>query len=296
MDLLKSALRYALFPGWLLLVGIVTMFAFRQGMSAGLIVMLIGAGTFLLTAIAERVMPYRRHWNHAEGDLSTDLASFSILAAAVDPALRVSGAALAVWLTDVAHPYSFQLFPQSLPFAIQIPLVFLMIEFGKYWAHRWHHENPFLWDFHAMHHSVERLYSLNNFRLHPLNHAFSYFLGIFPLAVLGVSIEPLLVYSAVATAVSFFQHANIDLRFGLLNYVFSTNELHRWHHSTKLPEGNRNYGSVLILWDVLFKTHHVSKDSNAPERIGIDNARYPKHGYFKQLLWPYCIRYCQTPR
>lgn len=296
MNLTKSVLRYVLYPGWLLAVGGAAHDAFQRDVSAGLIVTLIGVGSFALVALFERILPFRTDWNQPQSDLSTDLASFGVLATLVDPALKIASAALALWIADTLHPYTLHLFPNTLPLVAQILMVFLIAEFGKYWAHRWHHEHPLLWDVHAMHHSVERLYALNNFRLHPFNHALAYFLGIFPLALLGVPTEPLLVYSAVAIAASFFQHANIDLRFGLLNYVFSTNELHRWHHSTKLTEGNRNYGSVLIVWDLLFKTHHLPKFAREPEQIGVNDARYPKRGYVKQLLWPYCIRYCDALR
>lgn len=296
MNLIKSVLRYILYPGWLLVAALAAHDIYQRGMPPGLTVMLIGAGSFVLIALFERLMPYRKNWNHSHSDVSTDMASFGVLAAFVDPALKIAGAALALWMAGLIHPFTLQLFPVTLPLYMQIAMVFLIAEFGRYWAHRWHHEHPFLWDFHAMHHSVERMYSLNNFRLHPLNHALGYFLGIFPLALLGAPAQPLLVYSAVAIAVSFFQHANIDLRFGPLNYVFSTNELHRWHHSTKLPEGNRNYGSVLIVWDHLFKTHYLPKFVRGPERIGVNNASYPKRGYVKQLLWPYCIRYCDMAR
>jgi sterol desaturase/sphingolipid hydroxylase (fatty acid hydroxylase superfamily) len=296
MSLLKSMLRYSLYPGWLFLVAVSALAAYRLGMPPELIVMLAGAASFALTAGFERFMPYRGDWNRSQNDLATDITSFGVLAAIVDPALKIAGVAMMMWIAQAASPYTPHLLPATLPLAVQVAFAFLLIEFGKYWAHRWHHENPFLWDFHAMHHSVERLYALNNFRLHPINQSFSYFLGVFPIVLLGVPPEALLIYSAVAIAVSFFQHANIDLRFGPLGYVFSTNELHRWHHSTRLAEGNRNYGSVLIVWDLLFKTYFRSEAKRHPERIGIDDRSYPKRGYLKQVLWPYCVRHCQAAR
>ncbi|HEY0843807.1 MAG TPA: hypothetical protein VGE12_00460, partial [Noviherbaspirillum sp.] len=64
-----------------------------------------------------------------------------------------------------------------------------------------------------------------------------------------------------------------------------TNALHRWHHSASPAEGNRNYGSVLIVWDLLFNTFHLPTGVREPARIGIDDAGYPKKGYLKQLLW-----------
>src|SRR6056297_395478 len=37
-------------------------------------------------------------------------------------------------------------------------------DFCKYWAHRWHHEIPILWPFHAVHHSADVLTPLTVMR------------------------------------------------------------------------------------------------------------------------------------
>jgi sterol desaturase/sphingolipid hydroxylase (fatty acid hydroxylase superfamily) len=82
-----------------------------------------------------------------------------------------------------------------------------------------------------MHHVPRRLYMLNNFRPHPVNHVIGYFFSLLPFTLAGVPTEPLLIYTVAGVAVTFFQHANADLKFGPLNYLFSINVLHRWHHS-----------------------------------------------------------------
>jgi len=84
-----------------------------------------------------------------------------------------------------------------------------------------------------------------------------------------------------------FQHANIKLKYGILNYIFSTNELHRWHHSTELKEANNNYGAVLVVWDLVFGTFY-QKAELAPSQLGLaeENA-YPVNSYWKQLLVPF---------
>ena len=55
--------------------------------------------------------------------------------------------------------------------------------------------------------------------------------GGFVLMLIGANEHIVIAHVTVSTVVSAFQHANIDLRFGPLNYIFSSNELHRWHHS-----------------------------------------------------------------
>ena len=83
-----------------------------------------------------------------------------------------------------------------------------------------------------------------------------------------------------------FQHANIDVRLGPLNWLFSMAELHRWHHSSRLAETNHNYGATLILWDVVFGTRYLPERS-APEVIGIpDIPNFPR-GFLGQLAVPF---------
>ncbi len=280
-----------LFPAWLVAAAAVALWLYRPG-NAPLLVAGTGLATLLLVAALERAMPFQAAWNRSQGDTRTDLISFGLIAAVFDPLWKILGTALALWLLTMPALAPLALPAGDLPLWLQVVLVFLIAEFGKYWAHRWHHESRLLWDLHAMHHVSRRLYLFNNFKLHPVNHLISYFFSLFPLVLLGMPEQPLLVYSTIFVATTFFQHANIDLHFGPLNYLLSTSALHRWHHSAKLPEGNRNYGSVLIIWDILFGTFYHPARRQAPDRIGIDQTAFPEHGYLRQVLWPLTRRCC----
>jgi sterol desaturase/sphingolipid hydroxylase (fatty acid hydroxylase superfamily) len=54
-----------------------------------------------------------------------------------------------------------------------------------------------------------------------------------------------------------FQHANVQLRLGPLNWFFSMAELHRWHHSRTVEEANHNYGQTISVWDWVFGTRYL---------------------------------------
>ncbi len=75
---------------------------------------------------------------------------------------------------------------------MQVLAAMLWMEGAKYASHRWHHRSRALWWLHALHHSSRRLYSLNNFRFHPLNHAINQLVSIGPLLMLGVPADVLL--------------------------------------------------------------------------------------------------------
>lgn len=251
----------------------------------------------MLAAGLERWMPYRPEWNRASGDTRTDLTSAAVLIGAVDPLLKAAlpVALIAVWPAaaqfDAAAHWA-----NNMPFALQVVAALLWIELAKYGAHRWHHTNRGLWWLHALHHGSRRLYTLNNFRFHPLNHAINQLLAIGPLLIAGVPADVLLACLAITQPVLMLQHANIDLRSGWLNRVFSSNEAHRWHHSASVAQANCNFGSALLLWDHVFGTWRAADTDHGPATIGLfgDGGQYPAtRGYLAQLgsmFGPACCR------
>jgi sterol desaturase/sphingolipid hydroxylase (fatty acid hydroxylase superfamily) len=74
----------------------------------------------------------------------------------------------------------------------------------------------------------------------------------------GLAETAILVTSLVPLGIAMLQHVNLPLRHGWLNYVFSTNTLHRWHHSAERGEGDTNFGSTLVLWDQVFSMFRPS--------------------------------------
>ena len=46
---------------------------------------------------------------------------------------------------------------------------FLLFDFVGYWTHRLAHEVPFMWRFHAVHHSPEHMDWVSGFRIHPFD-------------------------------------------------------------------------------------------------------------------------------
>jgi sterol desaturase/sphingolipid hydroxylase (fatty acid hydroxylase superfamily) len=82
------------------------------------------------------------------------------------------------------------------------------------------------------------------------------------------------------------QHANLDMRLGPLNYVFSTAEPHRWHHSRTLVEANTNYGSNLIVWDLVFGSFFLPQTRQPPIDIGLADRPHFPQTWAAQLLAP----------
>ena len=291
---MKNIFSWGLLPGALLVSVGTFLHARLTGGNMELAILLSSLGALGLAMLLERTMPHQAEWNRPRDDRLTDWISFGLLAGAVQPLLKWLSPLLVVGVYGLMQPAS-GLFPVEAPFAVQVLLATLLAELGKYWAHRWHHTQPALWWLHALHHGSERLYSINNFRVHPLEYALKHGLSLLPLMLLGVPADVLLGYIALTQPVQMLQHVNLPLRHGWLNYVFSTNELHRWHHSSLPEEGNSNYGSAWVVWDLVFGTFNYPREVSGPKTIGLYAAsNYPAHrSYWAQVLSmfsPACCR------
>ena len=177
------------------------------------------------------------------------------------------------------------LWPKEWAIGTQAILMVLIADFFRYWLHRLSHEWMPLWRLHAVHHSPHKLYSVNVGRFHPLEKSIQFIFDALPFIILGITENVLALYFVFYSINGFFQHCNIKIYLGPLNYVISGPELHRWHHSVKIKESNNNFGNNLIVWDLLFGTWHLPKAKDV-ERLGLINRNYPL-GLIDQLKSPF---------
>jgi sterol desaturase/sphingolipid hydroxylase (fatty acid hydroxylase superfamily) len=206
----------------------------------------------------------------------------------------VPGLLLAVPLSVVAYyvhalvPYRMQIEVASWPLWQRVAIGFVVGEIGFYWGHRWTHEIPFLWRFHAIHHSAEHVYFLTSARAHPIDNVFIRLCGLIPAYILGVaspltptgSLVPVLIVLGT-TIWGFFIHSNIRWRLGPLEWLIATPGFHHWHHTLGQPR-DRNFASMLPSMDVIFGTHYLPK--HWPTGYGIDGKLPSSLG--GQLMYP----------
>lgn len=267
-------------------VGLATHFHHREANPLVALLVPLGLG-YLIVIACERIYPHATSWTRSQDDVATDTAWF-FTGNATGLALRPLAAFLAIpiagWLS--AH-FGSGLWPAKWPLVAQLALSFVVVEFFHYWAHRWMHEIDFLWRFHATHHSAPRLYWLNANRFHVVDTTFLNLGFTVPLIALGADARIFSLWIVASAIHGLFQHANMSIRCGPLNWIFSMAELHRWHHSRTVTESNTNYGSNLILWDVVFGTRFLPADREAPKDIGIaDLSAFPMT-WWRQMLSPF---------
>ena len=285
LTLARSFITYGLFPLTFIAALSTATAAVVFGWNYGLTLIGITAATIVLIAVIERVHPAHPEWNQAQGDVVTDLWHGLVSNVTLPELLKMG---LLTLLVTVESPAGggFGVWPGDWPLGFQLVLALIVGQFGEYWAHRLLHTVPFLWRFHAVHHSPERLYFLNAARFHPVDTSLLFCVGLAPLFVLGAGPDLMLLMMTWISVHGLFQHCNIHLRLGPLNYIFSMAELHRWHHSLNLEEANRNFGNNILFWDLVFGTVYWPKDKDASATIGNNIPEYPK-GYLAQLLAPF---------
>lgn len=149
-------------------------------------------------------------------------------------------------------------------------ILFILLDFLFYLAHRYSHEIKILWASHVVHHSSEEF----NLTV-ALRQSFVRNIGIgifyLPLACLGFPVESYLVVDALNRTYQFWVHTRtIGKLHPVFEFIFVTPSHHRVHHAMNPEYIDKNYGGVFIFWDRLFSTFQ-------------EESVEPKYGLVKQL-------------
>ena len=267
----------------------------RAYLELGVVLALIGAALafdrsplvilpalFLLVVPFEKFFPRHRGQGirrpHVATDIAYLLASPALNAITVAVAIAVALASL-LWIPGLLiRPLVGLLPPAAMPFVAVI-----LFDVVTYWVHRWSHEVPILWRFHAVHHSTEHLDWVSGFRLHPLDGALLAPVFVFLVAA-GFQPEVAGALAVIQVITGIFLHANVRWRWRPLHRLVITPEFHHWHHTNDPRAIHSNYSVFLPIWDQIFGTYFMPKDRR-PEVYGIDE--YMPAGMVAQLRHPF---------
>ena len=219
---------------------------------------------------------FRRHW-------LVDLTYFFINSLLMEvltiftlkPALILFDWARVAWVSGVVG---------SLPLLVQVPVLVCVADFTQYWVHRMFHTVPFLWPFHAIHHSAEEMDWLAGSRLHLVDVILTRGLTYIPIFVLGFSNAALMVYVFLVAAQATFIHANVRWQFRPVRRLVATPAFHHWHHSADTDAVDKNFSVHTPVWDILFRTYYLP--DRWPTRYGLSGPRDVPSGWLRQLLYP----------
>ncbi|WP_370979782.1 sterol desaturase family protein [Agaribacterium sp. ZY112] len=174
--------------------------------------------------------------------------------------------------------------------------LFISEDFSRFLVHWAQHKLPWLWRFHAIHHSASTLTPLTLYRIHPIELCINSLRSI----VIGGAISGLFLYAfsgqlslidvlgvnvflfAFNMAGANLRHSPFYIGFGKAEKLFISPAQHQIHHSLQQRHYDKNFGSCLAIWDKLFGSWLASKDEKV-EKFGLDNVS-ARNNILKQLV------------
>lgn len=167
-------------------------------------------------------------------------------------------AALTLWVSEASRTSELGLLHAAdAPAWLAWIVALLVLDLWHYAFHVGCHFIGPLWRLHAVHHTDAHVDASSAMRFHVLEVVVQSALTLPLMALMGITIEQLLVYELILLPVAMFHHANIRLperADRLLRLVIVTPSMHFVHHSRWQPETDSNFSSVLSVWDRAFGT------------------------------------------
>ena len=134
-----------------------------------------------------------------------------------------------------------------------ILISFLVLDFfGGWLVHIIEHRIPWLWRFHVIHHSDNKVDVTTGLRHHPVESVVRGVFFLIAVAVSGAPMYAVMIFQTVLIIFTAFTHANIRLPKWLdhaLSFIFVSPAMHKVHHHWKQPFTDSNYGAILSIWD-----------------------------------------------
>ena len=245
------------------------------------IVNLIATG--LMFAPLERLVPHRRSQRLFRMEWREDLFYYLVSSMMVQVLTFLALAPSNVVMANTNSWDAFRAAIASIPWVIQFVIVLFLTDFVQYWFHRTFHRYPFLWGFHAVHHSSKSMDWLAGSRMHFIEIILLRGVTSLPMMTLGFSPSVLQAYIAFVYIYSSLLHANVKGDFNWLGHWVATPRFHHWHHGLEREAFDVNYAIHFPIIDKMFGTFHLPK-SRWPENYGIPED-VPK-GYLKQFAYP----------
>jgi lathosterol oxidase len=193
----------------------------------------------------------------------------------------------ALQLTSVLNIQSVTSAVGHLPWVVQFFLAVLVADLGEYFIHRAFHTVPFMWRFHAIHHSSKSLDWIAGSRSHIVDDIVVRGFVLIPMMLL-FPYNMLLAYLFFVNLHATWTHCNFGPTIKWLEPWLIQPRYHHWHHTSQAEGIDKNFAIHFPWIDRIFGTYYLPKDK-WPDTYGLNNEPIPR-GFWGQLFYPFTRR------
>jgi len=173
-----------------------------------------------------------------------------------------------------------------LPWLLQFFLAVVVADVAEYFIHLAFHKVPFLWRFHAVHHSSKALDWIAGSRSHFLDDTLVRGFVLAPL-MLGFSQSIILWYLVFVTLHATWVHCNFSPNAKWLEKFLIMPRYHHWHHTSQKEGIDKNFAIHFPWIDKIFGTYYYP--DTWPEHYGLDGEEI-SHNFVGQTIDPFIGR------
>jgi sterol desaturase/sphingolipid hydroxylase (fatty acid hydroxylase superfamily) len=167
-----------------------------------------------------------------------------------------------------------------------VSLIILVVfsDLYNYTFHRLQHAIPFLWAMHSFHHSANAVTFITGARHLWMERVLAG--AVLPIMPLLFQIPPemQLILSLIYFIPDTCAHLNVRFPMGRMITFVNSPQWHRIHHSASPEHRDKNFASLLPLWDILFGTAWIPKPDEYPV-TGFDPP--VSVGVIDSVIWPF---------
>lgn len=171
-----------------------------------------------------------------------------------------------------------------LSWLLQILLAIFVADLCEYFIHRMFHKVPFMWHFHAIHHSSKALDWIAGSRAHIVEDVVVRGFMLVPMMFIfphNIIVAYLFWVAIHAT----WAHCNFRPTIKWLEPYLVQPRFHHWHHTSQKDAIDKNFAIHFPWIDKMFGTYYFPKEG-WPETYGLDNEVLPS-GFWAQTFYPF---------
>ncbi|MEO5687954.1 MAG: sterol desaturase family protein [Burkholderiaceae bacterium] len=176
----------------------------------------------------------------------------------------------------------------SLPWLVQIFLAILVADLCEYAVHRLFHTVPWLWRFHAIHHSSKALDWIAGSRSHLIDDVVVRGFMLVPMMFIFPH-DIIVAYLFFVTIHATWTHCNFGPTLTWLEPFIILPRYHHWHHTSQEEAIDRNFAIHFPWIDRIFGTYYLPANNEWPHTYGLHNETLPP-GFWAQAFYPFSRR------